>query len=120
MSEETRRERYRTVSTVVTFIVLLWISGFIPALVCGVIVWLTGHLRWFKTLLPDVLFDAAGEPKYWAENFLAPIFMFATGFIMFVLGGVFPGLLLGIAAFFDLTREAPFTKRLFEGKRHDD
>lgn len=120
MNEETRRERYRAISSVVTFIVLWWISGFIPALICGVFVWLTGHLRWFKAFLPDILFDSLGEPKSWAENLIAPVLMMVTGFIMFILGGVFPGLILGATAFFDLTRETPFTKRLFEGKKYNE
>lgn len=105
------------VSEITAFVVFAVTCGFFTALVFTTLLVMSRNLRFFRFIMPGVLYDVNGEPHRWIEKALPTMLVGIVSALFILFGNVIGGLALGAAAVADLLESrvsfGDFVKGLF-------
>lgn len=89
------------ISEITAFVVFTVTCGFFGALVFTALLLMSRNLRYFRFIMPDILYDEAGEPRALiAKTF--PTLLIVNAALLFILfGNLICGILLAAAAVID-------------------
>ena len=90
------------ISEITAFVVFTVTCGFFSAFMFTALLLMSRNLRYFRFIMPDILYDEAGEPRALIAKTLPTLLIVAASAVFILLGNIVCGVLLLAAALIDL------------------
>ncbi len=90
------------ISEITAFVVFTVTCGFFSAFMFTALLLMSRNLRYFRFIMPDILYDEAGEPRALIAKIFPILIVGAASAVFILLGNIVCGVLLSAAAVIDL------------------
>ena len=108
------------ISEITAFVVFAATCGFFSAFVFTILLIMSRNLRYFRFIMPDILYDETGEPSTWIARKLPTVIIGTASAVFILLGNLVCGGLLLAATVIDLAEGRDtcidFVKKLMNRK----